>query len=431
MKAKMDEKQIKALECLDELTVYASENRLPMRIMDELEECKKQISSTNVDWIAVNLTMEGLLNSIELKLIPQAVQKESHDNEVTVDMVKEQVEKMAGRCHADNVTSIESMTKRKNTVIKMNCEQLVDISQTKVHLEELKNGDLYLQFFQKCKTKYEKDAYEMFRELLQSISENYNHMLNHMKSMFQSISGYKNGISSEKFYYEYEERRTGIDQRVQGELQTVDIGGNDIMSLGRTTKQTVKAIVKKLSRKKKFLAWLPLLILFCFLAVGTAGKMVEKQNEAKQAGANAENEDSFLKNVVKNVAEAGFEKATSKTVSAASSKLIVWLIPIVIVLVLIYLLYLKMINAWCNRQICEQCGEYLRTELLQFEQKNELSFKLETAMENAAEEYERQYMEVLNNLFRNSLYHTENTEQTGKKSKFDSLRAEWHRVCNI
>lgn len=430
MKAKMNEKQMQALACLDELTAYASENRLPMRIMDELEECKKQISSANVDWAAVSRSIEGLLNSMEQKLAPQTIQKEHPDNEVSVEMVREQVEKMAGRCHADNATSIDSMTERKNTIIKMNYEQLMDIAKTKAHLEELKNEDLYLQFFQKCKARYENDSYGMFRELLPSISQNYNHMLNHMKSMFQSIGGYQNGIGNEKFYYEDEERRTGIERRVQGEIQTADIGGDDIISFGQTTKEKVKAIVKKLSRKRKLLAWLPFLILLAFLAIRTASNTVVKLNEAKQAEANAENKDSLI-NAAESLVEFGFNKATEKTSQALSASLIVWIIIIVIILVLIYLLYLNLIKAWCNHQICKQCGEYLRTELLQFEQTNELSSKLDAAMENAAEEYERQYMDVLDKLFCNSQYRTEDSAQVGEESVFHSLRAEWNRVRNL
>ncbi len=430
MKAKMSEKQIQALACLDELTAYASENRLPMRILDELEECKKQISSANVDWTAINRTMEGLFHSMEQKLAPQVIQKDPQNSEVSTEMVKEQVEKMAGRCHADNATSIDSMAERKNTIIKMNCEQLMDIAKTKAHLEELKNEDLYLQFFQECKTRYENDSYGMFRDLLQSISENYNHMLNHMKSVFQSIGGYQNGIGNEKFYYEYEERRTGIDRRVQGEIQTADIGGNDIMSFGQKTKEKVKAIVKKLSRKRKLLAWLPFLILLAFLALRTVGNIVMKLYAAKQTEANTENKDSFI-NTAENLMEFGLNQATKKTQQTLSASLIEWIIIIVIILVMIYLLYLKLIKAWFNHQVCKQCGEYLRTELFQFEQTNELSSKLDAAMESAAEEYERQYMNVLDNLFRNSQYRTEDSAQAGAKSVLDSLRAGWNRVRNL
>ncbi len=434
MKAKMDEKQIKALECLDELTAYASKNKLPMRIMDELEDCKKQISSESVDWVAVNLSIEDILNSIEHKMSPQAVQEKHSDGEVSVEMIKEQVDKMAKRCRADNTTSVAGMSERKNTIIKKNCEQLMEISHTEAHMEELKNEELYLQFFQNCKAKYERDSFDMFRELLQSLSDNYNHMMNHMKSMFQSIGGYQSGIGNEKFYYEYEEQRTGIDQRVQGEMQTEDIGGDDIISFGQTTKEAVKDIVKKLVRKRKILAWIPVLVLLCFLAVGAVGKQIANQNEAKQVETYA---DPKLEDATKEMDQIldliesleSLMEVLSSTQSGAEKVLV--LILVLMIITLLYVCYIKMLKKWCNHQISTQCGEYLKTELSRFEQTNEFSSKLDAAMENAAEEYERQYMTVWNNLFHNSQYYTENTVQTDNAAEFDSLRAEWHRVCNV
>ena len=117
----MDEKQMRALKCLDELTEYAAEHKLPMRIMDELEDCRKQLAFGNVDWNALNLNMESLLNSMEQKTVTQSTQTDNNNNEVSVEMVKERVEKMAKRCRADNATSIAGMSERKNVVVRKNC----------------------------------------------------------------------------------------------------------------------------------------------------------------------------------------------------------------------------------------------------------------------------------------------------------------------
>lgn len=434
MKPKMNEKQVRALSCLDELTAYAKENKLPMRIMDELEDCRQQLSCANVDWTAVHLTMEDLLNSIEQKVQPQTVRKTHDENEISVDMVKEQIEKKAERCRADNSSSIDSMTKQKNTIIKANCGQLTDISRTEAHIEELKNENLYLQFFENCKNRYERDSFEMLREFLQSIDENYNHMMNHMRSMFQSIDGYKSGVGNKKFYYEYEERRSGISQRIQGEIQTADIGGSDILSLGQATLKKVKAIVKKLIRKRKLLAWLPIFILLALLAAGTCGILVVTQNKNTQveAATDTQSDDSFW-NTVLDKGESlrkMFDLANAEE-TAPSSSLSIGLLFVVVIIITVYALYINILRKRCSHQICKQCGEYLKTELLQFEQTNELSSKLDAAMESAAEEYERQYMSVLNNLFQNSQYYTDNTAQTDAISKFDALRAEWDHVRNL
>lgn len=434
MKDKMDEKQTDALRCLEEIIKYASINKLSMRIMDELEDCKKQISSRSGDWTAVNQVMDDLLNSIEEKTVPHNIPTENAGNEVPAEMVKGQIEEMAKRCRADNTSSIDSISVQKNAIIKKNCEQLMEISHTKAHMEELTNEDLYIQFFQNCKTKYERDCFEMFRGFLQSVSGNYNHMMNHMKSMFQSIGGYKSDIDSKKFYYEYEEIRTGIDQKVEGQIQTEDIGGDEIMSFAQRTKEHVKNIVKKLTLKKKLFAWLPFLVLLCVLMIGVVGKMAGQKNDTKQVETDVESDGSFFNDALTEFGKKALKENSLETIvkglPSVLSNIAAALALVVITIVLLYMLYLRMLRKWRDHQIGRQCGEYLKTELIQFEQTNGLSAKLDAAMEYAVEEYEQQYINVLNNLFQGSQYHLQHAG-AGSVTEFASLRAEWNRIQNL
>ena len=64
MGADMDERQRKATEWLDKLGRYASEKKFPMRIMDEMEECRKLALSGEAEWAAVSRSVEELLESI-------------------------------------------------------------------------------------------------------------------------------------------------------------------------------------------------------------------------------------------------------------------------------------------------------------------------------------------------------------------------------
>lgn len=435
MKNKKNEKQEKTLAWLNKLTNYASENKLPLRIIDELDECKKQLTLPDVDWDYINRTIESILNSMEQKTVTQAISEKQNDNEVSAQMVQAEIKKMAQRCRSANSSTIKSMTERKNTIVKKNCEQLSEISYTKAHIEELKNEDVYLQFFQTCKTKYERDSFEMFRELLQNISENYSYMLDQMKSMFQTIDGYKNGIGNEKFYYEYEEQKNGIEQRLLGELQTAESGGQNIMSLAQATKKSVKHTVKKLTRYRKLLAWLPIMVLVCVLTAGIAGKIIEKQKNIDQIEEVADSENTSSKKTTQEITDNEYINLSSggnsrQSTEGRSIKTKVEIaILISVISVLIYMAYLKMLRVWCDRRICKQCGEYLKTELYKFERSGSLKEKLDIVMENAAEEYERQYMDVLNHLFQDTKYDL-NSVQTSKEVEFSALRAEWNEYKN-
>ena len=436
MKNKTDERQDKAEAWLDELEKYAKEKKMPARILDEIEECRERLSSSEIDWHEMNLMVKELLESIEEKTCPEVVQGKQSKQEVAVQEVEEQVRRMAQRCHAENITSVESMGEQKNILLKKNYEQLMEISHTKAHLEELKNEDLYIQFFQNCKSAYERDVLEMFRDMLQSISNNYSHMLDHMRSMFQSIGGYKNGLGNEKFYREYEERRIGIDKKVQKEAENSDMGGNDLLSLGQKTGEKIKGIVSKLVRKRKILAWIPLVILLCIFAGSAIGNQEQSIEVIESAKADSDTDNSPIKEAAIDAGVNVIKSASSSVIMSALAAIITFIMALVISLsavlifvillvIVIYWFYLKMLNAWCNHQICTECGAFLKTELIQYTQNNNLSSKLDEVMENAVEEYERQYMIVLSNIFQGSTY---DSNQEQEKSKLSFLHNEWDKI---
>lgn len=428
MKANRDERQRETAEWFDELEKYAKEKKLPMRIMDKLEECRKSALSGGADWGVISRSVEELLGSIAEKTAPTVVQEKT-GSEASPEAVMAQLEKMARRCHTENMTSVNSMRERKNMAVKKLHGQLSEISHTKAHLDELKNEDLYLQFFTQCKVTYERDVFEMVRDLLQSISGNYTYMVDQMRSMFQSIGGYRNGIGNETFYLEYEGQKDGINKSVLAEAETADIGGSDIISFGQKTGDVVKSVVKKLVRKRKFLAWVPLLVLLCLLMTGVVVSHVQNRQESKRMEIADENEDAIVRDAARELGKMAIKKATPGVIKAVGGffkslfvSLGVFLVLVLMVIGLLYMCYLKILKHWCNRQIRKRCGEYLKTELSRFEQENGLSPKVDSVMQSAADEYERQYMEILHQMFAGTAYGAQDAQQ--------GERAEWNALCD-
>ena len=436
MNHKTDERQDKAKAWFDELEKYAREKKMPARILDEIEECRERLSSSEIDWHEMNLMVGELLESIEEKACPEVVQNNQSQQEVSTQEVKEQVKRMAQRCHAENITSVKSMEERKNLLIKKNCEQLMEISYTKAHLEELKNENLYIQFFQNCKNVYERDVLEMVQDMLQSISNNYYHMLDHMRNMFQSIGGFKDGVGNEKFHREYEERRIGIDKKVRGVAESSDMGGYDMLSLGQKTGEKIKSIVSKLVRKRKILAWIPLVILLCVFVGSAIGNQEQSIEVIESAKTDSGTDNSPIKEAAIDVGANIIKSASSSVIASVLTAIITFILALVVSLfsvlvfvillvIVIYWFYLKMLNVWCNHQICRKCGDYLKTEFIQYTQNNDLSSMLDEVMENAMKEYERQYMIVLNNIFQGSSY---DSGQEDEKSKLTFLHDEWNKI---
>lgn len=354
-------------------------------------------------------------------------QRETTESEVSPEAVRAQLEKMARRCHTENMTSVDSMKERKNTAVKKLYGQLSEISHTKAHLEELKNEDLYLQFYAQCKATYERDILGMLREFLQSVSGNYAYMADQMRNMFQSIGGYKNELGNEKFYLVYEQRKDGIEKNVQAEVETADVGGNDIILLGQRTKDVVKRIVKKLVRKRKFLAWVPVLVLLCLLTAGIVSGQGRNRQETEQAAVTEKTDDTKITDAALELGKEALKKPeiVKRVVSFFRTMFVslgAFLFLAVLVIVLLYMGYLKLLKNWCDRKIERECGEYLKTELSRFEQENSFSPKVDAVMQSAADEYERQCMETLRQL----LAGTGNGAQRDEMAEWSELREKWN-----
>lgn len=433
----MNEKQMKALECLNRIEQYAKEQRLATRILDSIDECKNRITVEDPKWNEVNFEVENILKSIESKTSPVTVYVDKDKNEISIQAIKEQISKMAGRCHAENEASIGMMEERKNSVLKKAYSEIQEISYTKAHFKELENEEFYLEFFKKAKGNYESNAFQMIRKMLEDISNNYNHMLEHMKSMFQSIGGYKSGIGNEKFYYEYTEKKEGLDKKIQSEAQSSEIGGSDIVSFGQRTKDAIKDIKKKLSRKTKLLMWAPVLLVLALLLILFSVKTISYINqnraviesEVTKDNSEAENgsEEKESSKKLDFVQEIKDVKKYLADMNAEPRIPMKWILIIAAVIVVFYAVYIISLKLWCNKQIRKRAGEYLKTETIQFEQDNTLLHKLEEVIKNSAEEYEQQYLSVLNQIFLGTNYDI-NCAENKKADQFTALKEEWNAL---
>lgn len=439
----MDTKQMMALEWMDGVEQYAREKRLSMRIIDGIEVCRKKMAAENADWKEISLMVTDLLDSIEQKTVPAAME-EKREGQISIQAIEEQVRKMAQKCHSENQASVGNIVDRKNLVVKKIYNDLREITHTKAHLEELKDQNAYLQFFVKMKSEYEKNALQMIRELLQDISGNYDHLIEHIKSMFQSIGGHKYGIGSEKIYYEYDSQRENLNNRFQNEVVSMESGGNEITDLGQETAETVKKTVKKLTVIRKILAWVPLLLLLIGLAIG-AVTTHEENIEVIESVQIEDLEDGEHSDVLASVKKQLAERAKKEIENASASEIKLFLskvmnyitvlfitlgialLAILLVIIVLYAAYLRILRIWCNNQICKECRKYLTTELNRFEQSGTLVSRLDDAVTTTVEQYEQEYLVILNQVFSGTAFDTTSDDQK-ERNRFAELRETWSKI---
>ena len=86
--------------------------------------------------------------------------------------------------------------------------------------------------------------------------------------------------------------------------------------------------------------------------------------------------------------------SSSKTVvySATLQKTVIAVVILAVLLIIvIYAIYIWFLKRRCDRRICNRCNVYLQLEWSQFRQKDPLMQKMDSALHDLQEEYDRHY----------------------------------------
>lgn len=183
------------IQWISELEEYAKNQGLSMRILDSIEECRQHLYREDIPWQELQQQIEGVMESVGLKVQQTDVAAcKRNDSGVAVEKVQAQVRRMAEECHRENMDSVNAVEDRKNINIRESIRQMGEITHAEAHMEKLLEKNRYTDYFQQIKNSYDRNMSKMAGEMVGDINGNYDHMANHMKSMFHNIGGYMDGI---------------------------------------------------------------------------------------------------------------------------------------------------------------------------------------------------------------------------------------------
>lgn len=406
-----------------ELEKYARDQGLSMRILDSIEECKQHIYKEDLPWQTLKQQIEDVMESVGLK-VQQAdvtVQRQNGDR-ISVEKVQAQVRRMAEQCHRENIDSVNAIQDRKEINIRESIRQMGEIAHTEAHLEKLMEKNRYENHFQQIKYAYDQNMVKMAGEMVVDISSNYDHMADHMRSMFQSMGGSIDGIRSERFYHEYETERDTIEKKLIRETQTADYGGSSIMEFANKTKECIQNIVKKMILKKRLFTWIPILLLL----VVAISVTVIKYQERDDSEVSGQQIIDFIEDVIpENEKEAYGLTAFGYFMMALTVSYISNIIAFILIFIVVYAFYLRKLKKWCNRRICESCEMYLKAELAAFEHGNQLAQKTDQAVSQIVEDCEQQYLVIFNRIFAGTKYEE---KTAAEDSGFEVLQRKWSQI---
>ncbi|MCM1254214.1 MAG: hypothetical protein NC321_15445 [Clostridium sp.] len=422
---------IRAIEWMTELERCAVKQELTLDNLYAIEECKKQITAENVNWSDIHSTVEKMLESIGRELIPDNGESDEGMKAASIQAFKLQVQKTMDTCHAENESTMDFMTERESAVVKRVYGNIQKVSAVKTSFAERKNRNSYTEIFINIKKEFDKAAALLLRELLKSVAQNYDQVLEEMKKMFQSIGEYlfEKENESEKLYREYEARKNKLYKEMSDKAETLEFGGNEITAFGNKTSDMVKSIGKKWDKKRKVLVMLPMFMLICsflFEAIIAQGQISGAVENTKAGGFLMEFDD-MIRTTIPWSAVNDFIYYVVAFVVMLFYNLKSFLIFTVLLVIALYAGYLKLLKLWCGSQMCRQCEEYLKIELAQFKHNNTLMPRMEEVLKKAIEEYEQKNRVALESIFSAIESNSIDDERTDI-TWFVDMKEQWDKI---
>lgn len=420
---------MKMLEWLKKVKKFSQNEKFPMRLIDSINDLEEQLSKKNPDWFELYENTTSLLQSIENRIHKDSstVIELSDYETVSSDEVQKKITEIIKRGHNENLVSISMVLQRIHAPIKECYRQMKEITTDEDALKKINDGNYFLHFFQEIKQNYEKNISNSLNDFSESIHNNCTHMIEKIKSILNSINGYKMGFGEEEFYIKYSERKEGWNKQLQYKIETADLGRTLIMDFAQDTLKKIQEITRNYKKKRKFHIFLPLLILLICTLVAGGLKYMDFQNaqaNTETVETNSENNaqtnsDEFapiLQNVISNT--------TKGATDAASVLLNKVIIRFVFAVLLAYAVYIVLMIRIYHKKILSACGECLQKECALFEKENRLNMNIENELEEILTEYEQHNLEALNEIFKGTTLDYVKTGYT----EYTELFEEWETI---
>ena len=398
-------------------------------ILESIEQCKKRIKAENADWNDINLAVEKLLEDISRRVMPENEANAGGRKEVSVQVFKAQMQKVTEKCRAENEAAEKFMIEYGTAAVKKVYGSMQKISAARTYLAEMKNENLYLDFFLNIEKEYDRTAVLLIQGLFGDIAKNYMQILDEMQTVLQSINEYLPDKESSKIYREYKEEKNSLDKEMLNKAEKLEFGGSEIALFGQRTKGAVKSITKKWQRKKKVLTFLPVFLLICSILFEAiiAQEQIREMIESVAMNDFMVKFGDMINSKIPWDAAGDFLYSIVAFIFMLFTNLKSIMIVAVVLIVVFFIAYLKFLRYWCDNQICRQCEEYLKIELAQFDNQNTLMLKMEKTVQSAVGEYEQENHTVLEHIFSEIEYGSANANKVDV-NWFMDIREQWNQI---
>lgn len=432
-------KQIKALEFVSCMEEFALEKKMKQRILDRIRKLKgsleKELSDLEVEHKV--LEVDEIANYISQQFFKENKSEIVIDEMTTIslDEIKERIEEILQECHRGNESMKNSYINNQQSYIMEAAQKMRDFSNIKANYKEVQNSRFFCERFERIGMNLNRQIKTSLSQFSKGVFQNFDLAVGKLKNMLAYIQDERIHKRKREMYNIYDTRRSQIYQENQSKINTIDCGGDLIRKFGEQHIKEIDNIIKKQKKKTLFVKLLPLLIVSVLIIAprigGWIGEQVKTISEMNQS--NISEEKVLDKNILDYEMEDVFDTVgrIKKIMNEEDSKEDESGLKIILIIILgiIYFIYIKIANKNYKKNICNEVGLYMTSEIELFWKENSIENLIKEAFQIQQESLEISYREIIEKLLNSK---NENIVQTlNEQERFLKLREEWNDIKRL
>lgn len=426
----INKRQQEACQWLDRLEELAMQNNIKLRLLDSVRDCKKALESelTEAEWRQTCLEIGELLDRIGKQLNPQREQSELESD------IAQRVSEFLERCRNANEMAQNEYCGGSTFYIQAAENSMQEMTNVKANFGEVTNQERLQGVFRQIGQKYKQQIDEQQERYAKAVDQNYQDAFDRMKGLL-SATGYDRGAKS-KFYNAYYANQDTMTGAAQEYVRNCEKGESSIVKLAEELRPPLWELLSRLKKKRRFLKWIPAIILIICLGVNLVQNQVESAQKAAETSAQAAEIAQKLSEGGKMTADDAFAvgsallsmKGDSSSVGAevVGAFILEVGLPLLLLAILLYFLWCKAVNRRYRAWVIKQAGALLSASVGRFCSENTLQLAVQESYRQTSGYLRNQYEGLLTELIPNLL--PEEEKEDGNKVIFATLCTEWENI---
>lgn len=413
-----NETQREVLEWLCRVEEEAVRGQVKTRLLDEIGDCKRALSRelTAKEWQAKKAELSELMEQLGRQLPGDAGAGERAED------IAQKASEMLGQCRRSGEELGREYCSGSATYVQEAERAVEELSNVTANFDDVTDSGRFLGRARNIGERYRQQIDSLEEQYVHSVNQNYQNMMNRMKNLCAAAGGGKD--TERKFYHAYYAKQDVLEQNMAAYACGMEKGESSIFQYAREVQNPLQQLIKRLRQKAAVTKWIPVILILALMILNGVYHMVSGSAEHTGAQENAGSQE--LNVVVEKVLEwAGdslLDKVGEVVDGIIKNVLIAFLLPLLILVIFLYFLWMKGVDRRCRKNIAREAGRLLGTSYEEWARQGKLMAAVGESLRQTMEYIDIQYSGILAELVNDG-----QAADAGGTS-FADLRAEWENI---